>query len=301
MPNLRASGLPPFPDTIPTNDCKNIQHFEETRNSALYFVTHQRAKRVLKACVRSEEYGQEVTALKSLSHIPGVIRCHADFVHNSIPCLVLDYCMGGDLLRFYQDLRKNNQTLTAYQIQIIARTLLEPLALMHENGFVHCDIKLENFLMRNQSDVSSVILADFGLARQFHEGQLLQGSPGTIAYQAPELFTGQGFSTPVDIWAFGMSLFILFTGREYFFEPGRLASFPENVFRRTFIKDLNEAEAPADAIRAIMRMLTYDPSLRPTAAGLHEMSYFKHVSLPLRASTKETILHPGVGDEDTVT
>jgi serine/threonine protein kinase len=203
----------------------------------LYFVTHQNAKRGLKAYFSSEDYDREVTSLRSLSRIPGVIRCHAGFVYNGIPCLVLDYCSGGDLLKFLHHVRESTgETLTAYQIQVIARTLHEPLALIHGNGFIHCDIKLENILLQNLADVRSVVFADFGSAQHFPEGRLLHGHPGTAAYQAPEIFSARGFSTPVDIWAFGMSLFILFTGWEYFYETGEIARWSEVQFRATFKK-----------------------------------------------------------------
>jgi serine/threonine protein kinase len=73
-------------------------------------------------------------------------------------------------------------------IQMIAWALREALEGIHGIGFVHCDIKLDNILIQNQSDTRSVVLADFGLSHQIPADGILSGEEfGTSSYQAPEV------------------------------------------------------------------------------------------------------------------
>jgi serine/threonine protein kinase len=156
--------------------------------------------------------------LRALSGTSGVIRCHAAFDFGEIPCLILDFCPGGDLLDYFQTKADKKERMTPEENQTIAWALRQALEGVHAVDFVHCDIKPDNIFIANKSDVRSVVLADFGLARQIpDDGTQLKGRPGTLTYQAPELFYSSDpeFSTPVDIWAFGILMFILFTGLDH--------------------------------------------------------------------------------------
>ncbi|EKF39225.1 protein kinase, putative [Trypanosoma cruzi marinkellei] len=118
-----------------------------------------------------------------------------------------------------------------------ARQILAGLEYLHQHKIVHRDIKPENILVdRNKH----VFLADFGVAEVFdtsnrermeammheslmairasggtHQGQgiSIQGTKGTMLFMAPELWKGDSsYASPVDMWALGVTLYILLTG-----------------------------------------------------------------------------------------
>ena len=66
--------------------------------------------------------------------------------------------------------------------------ILSAVSFLHDKGFAHRDIKLENFLLDNEGRVK---LIDFGLSKNFHKSTLSTycGSPG---YAAPELVKNKG-------------------------------------------------------------------------------------------------------------
>lgn len=105
----------------------------------------------------------------------------------------------------------------------------------HQRGIVHRDLKPANVLVDESENLASepiwkqVRITDFGLARQVHvqdttltrEGQII----GTPAYMAPEQASGELDAGPAaDIWALGMILFELLTGKTPFRRPDLLTT-----------------------------------------------------------------------------
>jgi serine/threonine protein kinase len=298
-----SNDLPELPSTIPDHNCTEINCLFKTKNSTLYTVTHLELSRVLKAYVCQDDAEREGAALRALSGTSGVIRCHAAFDFGEIPCLVLDFCSGGDLYSYFLTKATpfSKPKIPPEESQVIAWALREALEGVHVAGFVHCDVKLDNTLISNKPDLQSVVLADFGLARRIpDDGTRLKGQPGTLTYQAPELFYSSDaeFSTPVDIWAFGILMFILFTGIDHTNDVSFPFDWTQDEIDEQFRADLNDADAPDDAIEAILSMLRVDPAERPTATRLKEMSYFQVAGAPLARTTKSAVqrLAPGVGD-----
>jgi serine/threonine protein kinase len=296
-----SNNLPVLPSTIPDHNCSEIVLFFKTQNSCLYHVTHSEQPRVLKAYVWRDDADRDALALYALNGTPGVIRCHDAFVFGEIPCLILDLCPGGDLLEYFLARPRKKERVTHEENQVIAWALREALEGVHAGGFVHCDIKPDNILIRNKSDLGSVVLSDFGSARQIpDDGTQLKGQPGSRPYQAPELFSSSdlGFSTPVDIWAFGIVLSMLFTRID---QSKTDVNFPfgwtQERLDIQFCSELRQSKAPDDAIDAILSMLRVVPAERPTATQLKEMPYFQLAGAPLLITTKSAVqrLAPGVG------
>ncbi|KAK3248743.1 hypothetical protein CYMTET_41801 [Cymbomonas tetramitiformis] len=173
-----------------------------------------------------EDCLREVKILKRLSH-PNIIELRE--VLNDEEAgkmyLILEYADGGMLrspfagksgepaeLESYFEQRQDAHRRTVYE-------LLQGIAYLHENGVVHGDIKPENILMTSEHHVK---IADFGVS-QFFEGadDRIRRSPGTPGYSAPECSVSDDYSgKAADMWALGITLYELFTGRHPFYRQG---------------------------------------------------------------------------------
>ena len=110
--------------------------------------------------VSVEEIKNEIEVMKKLEH-PNVIHVKEYFVQSGKFYIVMSCLRGGELLDALLDLGNYNEE----DAKTIARQLLDALAYMHVNNVTHRDLKLENLLLARPNDISSVVIADFGLAR----------------------------------------------------------------------------------------------------------------------------------------
>lgn len=94
-----------------------------------------------------------------------------------------------------------------------SRQLFCALRALHGMGVIHCDVKPENLLL--SQDKASVKLADFGAAMDMSE-RIRTDYMQPRFYRAPEVILGQEYTTQVDIWSSGVTLFELATGRAPF-------------------------------------------------------------------------------------
>jgi serine/threonine-protein kinase len=143
-----------------------------------------------------------------------------------------------------------------------AQKLCAGLAAAHEKGVLHRDLKPANVMIDGRGQV---IIMDFGLAGM--AGQL-QGDirSGTPAYMSPEQLAGTEVTVKSDIYALGLVLYEVFTGKRAF-EAASIVELMQMQERAapagisTVAKDIDPAVE-----RAIMRCLAPDPRLRPASA-----------------------------------
>ncbi|KAA6401195.1 MAG: putative CAMK family protein kinase [Streblomastix strix] len=140
---------------------------------------------------------EEVATMERLAS-QFTVRLIWSFPHETDLCLILEYCEGGDL-------RKRVWQLFA---QII-------LALdhLHSHGVVHRDIKPENiFLMKD----NTIKLGDFGLSKELQDKDYYAKAEGTKVYMAAEVFAMKKMDFCSDIFALGVVIFELITGKHPF-------------------------------------------------------------------------------------
>ncbi len=146
-------------------------------------------------------------AARRLSH-PDIVALYAAGVDGTLGWLAMEPVAGCDLTRYTRPLRLLPEPLVLRVCQRVAQAL----AYAHRQGVVHRDVKPANVLTDWPRDL--VKLADFGLARADDGVQTGTGTvPGSPAYMAPELLAGAVPTPRSDLYAVGVMLFQLLTGR----------------------------------------------------------------------------------------
>ena len=149
--------------------------------------------------------------------------------------VVLERVPGGSL----QDVVDNmpDHVLPTAMARHFTRQLFEGLDYCHSHGVVHRDIKPSNLLVTCEGCLK---IADFGVAeelswRNFDEGDACSKSRGSPAFQPPEVAAGhESFSGfKVDVWAAGVSLYLLTTGKVPF-EGSSLMHLFERIAEGTY-------------------------------------------------------------------
>src|SRR5690625_4357376 len=155
-------------------------------------------------------FRREARAAARLTH-PGVVNVFDQGSEGETSYLTMEYVRGDNLRTV---LRRRGALSVAEAFDLVAE-VLDALAAAHRADLVHRDIKPENVLV---ADDGRVKVADFGLARAITEataattGTLL----GTVAYLAPEIVTSGVADARADVYATGVLLYELISGRQPF-------------------------------------------------------------------------------------
>jgi serine/threonine-protein kinase len=146
----------------------------------------------------------------------------------------------------------------------IARQVAAGLAAAHEKGVLHRDLKPSNVMLDGQGKVR---LTDFGLAAV---DATLTGDDirsGTPSYMSPEQLSGREVSVRSDIYALGLLLYELFTGRRAFEGHGIAELTRRHRDERPIEPSAIVPDLPAAVERTILACLEKAPGKRPPSAG----------------------------------
>ncbi len=155
----------------------------------------------------TRRFEQEAKSAAGLGH-PNIVNVFDQGEWHGVPYLVMEHLSGMTL----RELLKQRQRLTPEEASDIAEAVLSGLAAAHEAGIVHRDVKPENVLL---ADDGRIKIGDFGLARAVSANTTTgQALLGTIAYLSPELVTRGIADERSDIYAFGIMLFEMLTGKQ---------------------------------------------------------------------------------------
>ncbi len=204
-----------------------------------------------------ERFAREVRVNAAMQH-PSVVAVLDADTQTARPYLVTEWVPGESL---DQLLRRG--PLPATTAVRIAATLARALAHVHGRNIVHCDVKPANILVRTDGRVK---LADFGIATAV--GTANDGTVfGSIHYMSPERLIGNAPSPACDVYALGVTLYEMITGRRPFTgdSPFEVAS----AHRRADVaRSLGSGRIPAAVDRVLWQALAQDPGERfPSAAA----------------------------------
>ena len=205
-----------------------------------------------------ERFRNEVRIARQVSH-PNVCRVYDLGEMEGLYFLSMEYLDGEDL----GSLLRRIGRLPSDKALEIARKLCAGLAAAHEKGVLHRDLKPSNVMLDARGQV---LLTDFGLAGLAGEIEGAEVLNGTPAYMAPEQLAGEEVTVKSDIYALGLVLYEIFTGKLPF-ESDTLAGLKraqrENVpvSPSAIVRDLDPMVE-----RVILRCLSPRPAMRPASA-----------------------------------
>jgi Protein kinase domain len=214
---------------------------------------------------------QEVRIGREISH-PNVCRLHDIVEIGGQRFISMEYVDGEDLASLLRRIGR----LPADKALALARDLCAGLAAAHERGFIHRDLKPANVMIDGRGNAR---ITDFGLAVLADEGGRDFG--GTPLYMAPEQLEHGAATVRSDIYALGLVLYEMFTGRRVFQAKTtpelRSAHSLEKTRPSTLVRELDPAVE-----RAILRCLEEDPRNRP--ASVREVMVMLPGGDPLQAA-----------------
>ncbi len=208
-----------------------------------------------------ERFRNEVRIARRVSH-PNVCRVYDVGDVDGHTFFTMEYVDGEDLASLLRRIGR----LPGDKALDIARQLCAGLAAAHGKGVLHRDLKPANIMLDGRGQV---VITDFGLAGVADDIRGNEIRSGTPAYMAPEQLAGKEVSTRSDIYALGLVLYEVFTGKRAFADKladkvvgnahasgDRTPSRPSSV-----VKDLDPIVE-----KVILRCLEAEPGARPATA-----------------------------------
>lgn len=152
-------------------------------------------------------------SLQMLLMHPYICRMREMIVHTNHYYMIFEHINGGQML----DYIISHGRLRERSARSFARQIGSALQYCHANNIVHRDLKIENILISKSGNIKII---DFGLSNLFSPQGHLNTFCGSLYFAAPELLNARVYTGPeVDVWSFGVVLFVLVCGKVPFDDP----------------------------------------------------------------------------------
>src|SRR5919112_3905714 len=209
-----------------------------------------------------ERFFNEARIQASLQH-PNVATLYDFCEVQGQPCIIMEYVDGETISERIEAFRA---PLPPSETVYVFEKVCEAIDYVHRHGVIHRDIKSNNIKISSQGQVK---LLDFGIAKGQTSQQLTQvGSViGTLQYLAPELIRGGTADASGDIWALGVLLYEMVTGRVPF-DADTVGDLCDRIGRVQYTPpaQLNPS-LPREVAAVITRCLKKNPQERYHTAG----------------------------------
>jgi len=229
---------------------------------------------------RLRRFEQEARALAALNH-PNIVTVYEVGTHEGMPYLVMELLIGETLRS-----RIDSAPMPVHRVVEVGLALAQALAAAHEKGILHRDLKPENLFLTRDGRVK---ILDFGLAKTHAPAAgALPGSLttetsgpgqehteagvilGTTGYMSPEQVRGEALDGRSDLFALGLVLWEMASGRGPFHRPTRLETL--NAILREEPPPLDPAlRIPPAVERILHHCLAKDPADRFHSA--HDLAF----------------------------
>jgi len=152
------------------------------------------------------KFVKEAMRLTKFNH-PHIVQVYELIEHQGLWGMVMEYIEGENLAAYIM----NHGVMTEAQALPIIQQVGEALTFVHQQGFLHRDVKPDNIILRR--DTLKPVLIDFGLAREFNFGEVQSLTNDRTPHYAPiEQYERRGvFSDYTDVYALAATLYVLLT------------------------------------------------------------------------------------------
>jgi serine/threonine-protein kinase len=214
--------------------------------------------------ILSDRFMREAGIGEKLNH-PKVMRVYGGEKRSRI-YMVMEWCEGRLLRQIL-----NEGPVSQDRAIRIAAAVLEALEYIHQNGVVHRDLKPENIMVDDQDNIK---LIDFGIASDSAARRLtyanFTATLGTPDYISPEQVKGKRGDGRSDIYAVGVILYEMLTGKLPFTGPSPLAAMNDRLLNHPMPPRVANPEISAQLQEVLYRALERDPKNRYAKA--HEFA-----------------------------
>jgi serine/threonine-protein kinase len=228
-----------------------------------------------------DRFFAEARAVNIIRH-ENIVEC-TDLVHEpgGTSYVVMEFLEGRTLAAAIKEAGR----LPPRRAARIAAQIADAIAAAHEKGIIHRDLKPDNvFLIRRAGTSDYVKVLDFGIARLRPEYGVTATATGALigtpAYMSPEQAKGERVVPASDIYALGVILFHMLTGRL----PFRGASLPMMLMAHVaeIPKRVDELvpDVPRALADAVARALEKDPAARPPDMSAFRVMVLEGAGLP---------------------
>ena len=217
-----------------------------------------------------EQTNREIEIMYKLDH-PHIIKLYSHFEDDEDFCLIMQIASKGQLYSVIKRLKRLDQRTAAQYM----RETISAIKYLHTRTppIIHRDIKPENILLDQDGRCK---LADFGWSN-FDDGTKNRETYcGTPEYLAPEMVTKSGHDESVDIWALGVLLFEMLTGRTPFNFTGDRIQLYNNIKSLRIVWTDDFPQLAKDLVGRILRL---NPKDRLTLDQIINHQWFRDTPL----------------------
>ena len=221
----------------------------------------------------------ECRTLADMRHAGSIVELKDWAIDDNVCLMVIEYAKGGTLDGL---VRKRGGKLDEADARTVMLRLLKGVMNMHKNDISHRDLKLDNLILMEKEDVSTVKISDLGMSKQLassHDppANSTHSVCGTPFYMAPEMLscakensatgrTESAYGVKIDVWSCGIILYMLLSG-----EPPFKAKSIGQLFHRIMEGRYDFESQAWDHVSQegkdfVRHLLTVDAKLRPSSA-----------------------------------
>ncbi|HVF28190.1 MAG TPA: protein kinase [Pyrinomonadaceae bacterium] len=208
-----------------------------------------------------ERFRSEAVTLAKLNH-PNIATLYSFFRQGDEFFMVLEYVRGVTL----HQLITSQGALPPEQALHLFRQMLDGIHHAHNSGIIHRDIKPGNVML---TETGTLKVLDFGIARILGAARMTKAGHlvGTVEYMSPEQVRGLEMDARSDIYALGILLYEMLTGRVPFLIENEFELMKAQIEQQPPPpRELNPA-IPPEVEAVILRALAKDPNERYQTAG----------------------------------
>lgn len=198
---------------------------------------------------------------------PRIVKVHDLIAEGGRLGIVMEYVQG---ISLREHLRGRGGSMPLQEAAYIVREISEALAYAHASGIVHRDIKPDNVIISSTPDGLSITckVMDFGISKILERSELSTHMVGTPEYMAPEQIQNNRVSEASDVYALGITLYELLSGRTPFHDDSTNMFIVAN--RQISSRPPDIPGLPAELADILEKTLAKNPQNRPSAKQLSE-------------------------------